>query len=229
LALANARALAEQNQQLLEELRNRSQPQQGQAPTPQPGAPQPAQADQVHLAVPNDLYAAVFNEDENVSKQGLNVLISAIATKAVQEAITRADTLINERLGAYDQGRAAQTTAVTQEQDFYKAFPALQNELYLPVIQRESSAMLASMPGAPWTDEFRDALGARVNRQLQLLGFDVGMVPAGQTQGQPPATGFGAQPPVPAPQPTPPAPMLDTSSRAAAPANAGDFIAATFL
>ena len=88
--------------------------------------------------------------------------------------------------------------------------------------------MAQEMPNAPWNEDFRNALGTRVNRTLQLLGITVGMVPGAQGGGQPPAAaGFGAQPQGNGTPPAP-APMLDASTRGAAPQGAEDFIAATF-
>jgi hypothetical protein len=234
LQLASVEALRQQNQQLLNLMQQQSQPQgqpqsQGQPPAQPSGGPA---IEQVHLTVPDALYDAVFAEDPAMSKRGLNVLVSSIATAAVNNVLQKVVPIVDQRLAGYDQSTRAATTAQSQEEDYYKAFPAHRNPLFRTAIEAEMQKMAQEMPAAPWNDDFRNALGTRVNRTLQLLGIPVGMVPgAEQQQGQPApaAAGFGAQP-----QggngaaPPAPAPMLDSSNRGAAPESAGNFIAATF-
>jgi hypothetical protein len=119
----------------------------------------------------------------------------------------------------------------SQEEDYYKAFPGHRNPLFRTAIESEMQKMAQEMPAAPWNEDFRNALGTRVNRTLQLLGINVGMVPGAKPAegaGAPPAAGFGAQPQGNGGSPPPPAPMLDSSNRGAAPQDAGNFIAATF-
>jgi len=231
LQLASLRGLQEQNQQLLDALRNQQpqQPQpQGQQPQPSGGLP----IEQVHLTVPDDLYNAVFAEDDGLSKRGMNVLVSSIATAAVNHVLQRVVPIVDSRLAGYDQSTRQRTTAQSQEEDYYNAFPAHRNPMFRTAIESEMQKMAQEMPAAPWNDDFRNALGTRVNRTLQLLGINVGMVPGAQPNGgsaQPPAAaGFGAQPQGNGGSPPPPAPMLDSSNRAAAPQDAGNFIAATF-
>jgi len=231
LQLAGAAGLAEQNRQLLEALRNTTTPQgQPQSPgAPAPGAqPSGIPVEQVHLTVPDNLYNAMFDEDERVSKNGLNVLVSSIATAALNLTLQKVVPLVDQRIAGYDQQNRQTTTAASQEEDYYNAFPAHRNPLFRTAIEAEMQKMAQELPNAPWNVDFRNALGTRVNRTLQLLGINVGMVPGEQPAGNPPAAGFGAPAQPNGGTPPPPAPMLDNSSRDAAPANAGDFIAATF-
>jgi hypothetical protein len=229
LQLASIRGLQDQNQQLLEALRSQQAPQQ-----PQPGgqAPQPSGGpaiEQVHLTVPDNLYDAVFAEDPGLSKRGLNVLVSSIATAAVNHVLQKVVPIVDSRLQGYDQSTRAATTAQSQEEDYYTAFPAHRNPLFRTAIESEMQKMAQEMPAAPWNEDFRNALGTRVNRTLQLLGINVGMVPGKPNGGaEPPAAGFGAQPAGNGGTPPAPAPMLDSSNRGAAPEAAGNFIAATF-
>jgi len=229
LQLASLRGLQEQNQQLLEALRGQQQPQPaGQQPQPSGGVP----IEQVHLTVPDALYGAVFAEDERVSKQGMNVLVSSIATAAVNHVLQRVSPIVQAHLQHYDQSTRQSSTAQGQEEDYYKAFPAHRNPLFRTAIEAEMQKMATEMPNAPWNEDFRNALGTRVNRTLQLLGINVGMVPGDKPNGgsppAPAATGFGAQPAGNGGSPPAPAQMLDPSNRGAAPADAGNFIAATF-
>ena len=229
LQLASIRGLQDQNQQLLDALRNAQAPQQG-----QPGGTQPQPSggpaiEQVHLTVPDNLYDAVFAEDPGLSKRGLNVLVSSIATAAVNHVLQKVVPIVDNRLQGYDQSTRAATTAQSQEEDYYKAFPAHRNPLFRTAIESEMQKMAQEMPSAPWNEDFRNALGTRVNRTLQLLGINVGMVPGKSDGGaEPPAAGFGAQPAGNGGTPPAPAPMLDSSNRGAAPESAGNFIAATF-
>lgn len=228
LQIANANALAEQNAQLMQRLRDieagkapaqpQGQPQTGQSQ--QPGAPQ---REQVHLAVPDQLYAQVFAEDETVSKQGLNLLVSAVASEAATHVMQKIGPMIAENLQRFEGSLTAKSASERQEEDYYGAFPTHKNPLYRQVIEAEMTAMTQAMPHASWTEDFRNALGARVNTKLQLLGFNVSIDPnaANSQGGQPAQTGNGSQPSV-------PAPMLAPSSRPAAAQGPEDFIAATF-
>jgi len=227
LQLASIEALRSQNQQLLDALQRGGQPQQ------QPGGAQPQPSggpaiEQVHLTVPDQLYDAVFAEDPNMSKRGMNVLVSSIATAAVNHVLQRVVPIVDSRLAGYDQSTRQASTAQSQEEDYYKAFPAHRNPLFRTAIESEMQKMAQEMPAAPWNEDFRNALGTRVNRTLQLLGINVGMVPGAKPQEQPAAAGFGAQPQGNGGSPPAPAPMLDSSNRGAAPEAAGNFIAATF-
>jgi len=233
LQLASLEALRTQNQQLLDALNRGSQPQ----AQPQPGQqPQPSGGpaiEQVHLTVPDDLYNAVFAEDESLSKRGINVLVSSIATAAVNHTLQRVVPIVQAQLQHYDNSTRQQTTAQRQEEDYYSAFPAHRNPMFRTAIEAEMQKMAQEMPNVPWTEDFRNALGTRVNRTLQLLGIPVGMVPGEQQQSEQAASsaqGFGAPatPQANGGKPPVPAAMLDSSNRGAAPAAAGDFIAATF-
>ena len=228
LQLASLAGLRQQNEQLLDALRNVQQPQgqpAGQQPQPSGGLP----IEQVHLTVPDNLYDAVFAEDPGLSKRGMNVLVSSIATAAVNHVLQRVVPIVDSRLAGYDQSTRQASTAQGQEEDYYKAFPAHRNPLFRTAIESEMQKMAQEMPSAPWNEDFRNALGTRVNRTLQLLGINVGMVPGDKPNGgQPPAAGFGAQPAGNGGTPPAPAAMLDSSNRGAAPEGAGNFIAATF-
>lgn len=224
LLLTNATNLASENRQLLEKLRRFESGEQ-QPPTGQPPSQQPGTApEQVSLAVPPDLYSAVFSEDEATARNGMNVLVSAVATATMKSVMARVEPLIDSRLKGFDQTLTAQTDAKKQEDDYFKAFPGHSNPLFMPVIQSEIAALQAAVPGAIWNEDFRNALGARVHTKLQLLGFPVGMVPAKEQAAQPGADGAPEE----RPAVSSAAPMLDPSSRAAAPAGDSDFIAATF-
>jgi hypothetical protein len=234
LQLASIEGLRQQNQQLLDALRGQTAPQGqpggggAQPPVSQPSGGPPIE--QVHLTVPDELYGAVFAEDERQSRHGLNVLVSSIATAAVNHVLQKVQPIVDQRIASYDNVNQSRNTAQAQEQDYYGAYPAHKNPVFRTVIEAEMGKMATEMPNAPWNEDFRNALGTRVNRTLQLLGFDVGMVPGARPNGAgqeaPPAAGFGAQPQ--GGSPPAPAPMLDSSARSAAPASASDFIAATF-
>jgi len=223
LQLASTQALREQNEQLLAAIRGgQTQPTGQQQPQPS-GVP----VEQVHLTVPDELYNAIFAEDENLSKRGINVLVSSIATSAVNLALQKMAPLVDQRIAGYDQSSRQTSTAQAQEEDYYQNFQAHRNPVFRPVIESEMQKMSQEMPNAPWNADYRNALGTRVNRTLQLLGFNVGMVQAPKQDDPPTPAGFGAQKPN-GGAPAAPAQMLDSSNRGAAPAEAGNFIAATF-
>lgn len=229
LTLANARALAEQNQQLIERLRALEaggQPQPGQPAQPgtqpaQPGAP--AEEAPLRLVVPDTLFAALNSDDPNEFRQGLNVLITAVAQNAVQEAVKKADALVQSRMGEVVQTIQGGKQVEEMETKFFERFPQLNNQLYRPLIQQTTEEKYKLFPHAAWDEVMMDAVGATVQQKLQALGVPVeqpAVQPAPGGQAPPTPKSNGGKPPK-------PAPMLDTSTRGE-PQDAGDFISATF-
>lgn len=224
LRLAGEAALRAQNAELLRRL---EQLERGPAPAGQPGQPgqpaQPAKPEQVWLAVPDDLAAQIFNEDAGMARQGMNTLISALATTVTNNVLQRVDAMMNQRFQAVDQQAQQVRAAQTQEEQYYEAFPVHKNELYRPVIQATVDELYKELPHLTWDQTTIAAVGARVNKKLSDLGINVGMVPAAPAQTTPAA---GTVPANGAPRP---APMLDSSTRGGGtPVEGSDFIAATF-
>lgn len=225
LKLANADALRRQNEELLQRLaalEKGGQPQTagtGEAPpSQQSGAPQ----EQVHLTVPPQLAEAIFNDENPAqSKQAMDLLVSAVATAAVNHAISKIGPMVDQKLQQFAGSLQMAETAKTQEGAYFERFPAHNNPLYRPLIQETVEQIYKEMPHLSWDENTMDAVGARVQAKLQALGISVGMQPAPQGGNEAPPKPNGGQ------KPNKPAPMLDTTSRGGVPADAGDFITAT--
>lgn len=235
LRLASANALVEQNRQLIERLRQLEQqsggpqPQAGSGQQPQPNQPGGAQEPPLRLVVPDELYSAVMDENPATSKQGLSLLITAVAQNAVEAAVKRITPIIDQRMQAVTQALQTGEQVQKQEQAYFDRFPAHNNPLFKPLIQEVVQAKYQQFPHAAWDEIMMDAVGATVNEKLKALGIDPSNATGGQQQpapnGQTQTNGNGSGQPRPKP-----APMLDGSTRAAkgVPQDAGDFIRSTF-
>lgn len=176
------------------------------AATPSSGDPA-AQLPQYGLSIPDNVAAMVFGEDPAQAKAGLEHIVNSVLTIAH----TRVRKEFDERLTAMQSAQrqeAAQSATATQvdeiKRDYYTAFPTHNHPAVAAVLAEESAKMAASYPNLPWSEQYRNALGTRVNTRLQEL----------QALGGAPA----APAPVPGtPVPSAPAAMTPLAPRPAAP------------
>jgi hypothetical protein len=223
LALASVEGLREQNRQLLERLNQQGQSQpQGQGTQPQTQQPGAGQEQVQRLVVPDQIAAAIMSDDPNAAKQGMDLLITAVAHNAVNMALAKVAPMIDAKMAEVVQYVQGGTQVNKMEEDFFKRFPHLNNELYRPVIQATVDEKFKAFPGARWDEVMMDAVGSTVNSKLQALGINpvapnapAGQEPNGQTQPKPNGRAK-------------PAAQLDGSTRSSVPANQGSFIADTF-
>lgn len=193
--------LTAQNASLQQYLRQGGPQQGGQAGTGiQPGNMQPQQPDPydpktavMQLQVPADVLGAIDSEDPNQRAQGMNHLVSAVATTVLRQALTASHAVIDQRLQGFGADLEARNEDERIKADYYGAFPQHNNPLFADLIASESRALFQSTPGLQWSPEARNALGARVNAKLIGLGVNVNAL--AQPTGQQP--GFSAQPTVP--------------------------------
>lgn len=147
-----------------------AQPEQPQAPTPPAITP-------VQVQLPQPLIDSIFGEDPAVAAQGLNAMVSGIMTALnakVEQSIQQALATVNDRFQQQTQAveqSAAEKTAEELRADYFKTFPAHNNPVLHSIVASEAQQLAASLPGLPWDDKFRDALGARVNQKLQQAGW----------------------------------------------------------
>jgi hypothetical protein len=217
---AELAALREQNAALLARL---SSPETTK-PSAEPGtAPQPeAGKEEIQpLAVPDNVFAAMFGEDPAVAKGAVNLLLTSVAHIAVKRALEAVPALIDARLGAVTEQTKAQQKVNEMEEAYFSAYPQHKNKLFMPLIQQVTEEKYKLFPHAEWDDNMIASVGATVTERLKALNIDPSVnaapVPDGKDE------------PKPKPKPKPkPDPMLDTSTRGGEPSEAGDFIAATF-
>jgi hypothetical protein len=234
LALASVAALKEQNAQLLEQLRRQQeggqqpQGQTGQGQQPQSTQPGAGQEQVQRLTVPDNIAAAVLGEDPVAAKQGMDLLITAVAHNAVQMAVARIAPMIDQKMGEVVSHLQAGTQVNQMEEQYFERFPHHKNELYRPLIQQVVDEKYKAFPGAKWDELMMDAVGSTVQAKLQSLGINPGTQLGPQQQQQ---QGSDGQNQTTEQKPNirkGPAPMLDGSTRTGVPQDSADFIRNTF-
>ncbi len=168
------------------------------------------------LVVPNDVLDAVFSEDMQVAKSGLEHIINSISTiihtnvrKEYQESINR----FRSELSRSNSEADTQQQYAAFEEQYYNAFPQHKDASFRAVLASEAAQLSTEYPNLPLDANYINALGARVNQRLVELAKAAGMAPAMA----PVAAPVPAQPVAPAGQPVPkPATMLPTTARSPA-------------
>ena len=143
------------------------------APAPagtQPTAPQP-----LNVQLPDELFAAITSEDPMTARQGMNTLVSTIATGLNFRFEARLAELrkeVGEKFSAKDsevQAAARQEEAAQQRAEYFEAFPTHNKPILLPIVAQEAAQLAAEFPNLPWDKNFVNALGVRVNNKLAEL------------------------------------------------------------
>lgn len=161
------------------------------------------------LAVPDQVYDAIFSEDVTTSKQGLNSLLAglsqAIHTRLRAEmgdTITRyGERAKSEQSAAQQQQTVAQQRQQMQDQ-FYGKFPALNNPIARQIVSTVAGQLAVELPNATWDDAYMASLGARAQSEIAKL--------AGIAQ---PEAAPAAPTPAPAPVPQRPAAFVQPGAR----------------
>lgn len=172
----------------------------------------------ISVQLPQALTEQIFNEDPAVAAQGMNTLVSTIATGLAQRFEMRLEQVVGP-IATYLNTQRTETSNAAQEEtsakareDYFKAFPGHNKPVLLPIVAQEAQQLAAEFPGVAWDENFQNTLGARVNQKLQEAGVAVGI--------EPPA----AAPAAPTPKP---APFLNQGTRPA-PEEDADIIMETF-
>lgn len=147
------------------------------------GTAQPDDLPRYALSLPPQVLAALTSDDEQQFSAGVTTMLNSLATIVHHNVrLEMRQAFAGLMNSAREQDSQTQTATAVQSarEDYYKAFPAHKDPLILPLIQAESQAMSAQFPNLAWSDDFRNALGQRVEARLaQLRGQGNG--------GQPPA------------------------------------------
>lgn len=194
-----------------------------QAGQPEQGAPgAPPKVVPLPVQLPRPVIDAIMGEDPQRAEAALNHVVTAIATGLNHRFETRLAAEVaamNDRFSRVEQLPVQQEQAAEAQRlrdDYFAAFPEHNKPIFQTLLAQEASALQAALPGAPWDENFRNALGARVTEKLKEAGFPVGMQPA-------------AEPPAPvAAAPAAPAAFLPTGARPAAEPEDANIIADTF-
>lgn len=157
------------------------QPQAGQGQQPQSSGAQSEELPRYALTLPPQVAAAINSGDEAQTVAGITHMMNSLATIVHHNVRLEMRQNLGQLLQFAQQQEAetAQTAqAAAGRDDYYKAFPSHKDPLILPIIQAESMAMAGEFPGLPWNDNYRNALGQRVEARLaQLRGQANGGTP----------------------------------------------------
>jgi len=150
--------------------------------TPTPAAGQPeAPADELvkpeevsyGLKIPDQVLGAVFNEDPNVAAGGMHHLINSLASIIHKNVLTATRKDLQgfrtelTQSATMDQQEVARQKA---QDEYYTSFPTHNHPHIKLIVAAEAQKLGAEFPHAPWDDNFKNALGARVNNALAAFG-----------------------------------------------------------
>lgn len=177
----------------------------------QPGA-MPAYPE---LQVPADYLQALQGEDQRLGQYALSNLLQQSAGIVHQKIIAEVRQMFDNELQTFRASLQSDQQTQSAIDDYYSHFP--QHKAAGAIVAQEVQAMQSQFPGAPYNENYRNALGARVNQALAAL--------TGASAGN------GAPaPPAPSTPPTPPAPPLPPSNRQSlGGTDPGQFMMETFL
>lgn len=126
----------------------------------------------IQVQLPNELLAMINSEDHTQSAQGINTLVSVIATGLTQRfeaGLMALESKVMERFA----GQSATATVEQEQQEaaqhrdnYFKAFPDHNKPVLMPILAQQAAELAAEFPGVPWNEQFINALGARVNASL---------------------------------------------------------------
>jgi hypothetical protein len=156
------------------------------------------------LTLPPQVAAALTSGEDTQVVAGITHMMNSLATIVhhnVRLENRQALGQIMQFAQQHETEQAQATQVSASREDYYKAFPSHKDPLILPIIQAESMAMAGEFPGLPWNDNYRNALGQRVEARLTQLRGGVQQQPNGGTPppAQPAASlpGGARQEPVP--------------------------------
>lgn len=149
--------------------------------TPQPGTPAPAAPEEIvkpeeiryGLKIPDEVLGAVFNEDAGIASNGMHHLINNLASIIHRNVLvaTRKDLgSFREELQRGTQVDEHERARAAAQAEYYADYPAHDNPHVKLVVAAEAQKLGAEYPGLPWGDQFKLALGTRVNQALYALG-----------------------------------------------------------
>lgn len=171
----------------LEELR--ATPQASQPAATETGQPQ-EQLVRYGLTLPKPVTDALLSDDPQQNVTAINQIVNDLGTIVHNSVLKQVRAEVGEAFrqlhatGTQAQSETTRETAIADgRKEYFKAFPAHENELILPLIQTESRKMAAEFPGLKWSPDYVNALGTRVNRALATLRGDPAPVePTAQPQ-----------------------------------------------
>lgn len=189
LRTASLEAQVEALQRALQQ--QQANPQQGQQPQAVESGQQPVPIAPTRygLTLPQPVQEALLSEDPQKNVQAITAIMNDLGTivhnNVAMQLRGEVSKMFQSLVYAASEGEQMQVRATGREsaqKQYYDAFPSHKNPTVLPLIQAESQKMAAEFPGLSWSQDYVNALGARVEATIRQLS---GQPPI--QQGQQPA------------------------------------------
>lgn len=122
--------------------------------------------------LPDQLVGMISSEDPNDVKTGITTLMAGVCRSVHKQILTE----VTQNIAPYImQTTIGQLQGQTQEQntkkaifdDFYGTYPQYNTAEYIPVVQATAGALATEMGISNYSPEFRNALGARLQKIFQ--------------------------------------------------------------
>lgn len=123
--------------------------------------------------LPDDVVEGLASEDKSIRSTAISSLLRGVATAAhftvMQEVTSRLGQLeqrVPELVSTNVSGREYQRQI---RDDFYQAYPHLQNPGVKPIVQQTAKEVFTSTGAQYWSPEIRDMIAQRVTQRLQEM------------------------------------------------------------
>lgn len=193
MELESLRAQVAQLQQRLQPPQPGGAPQPG-AGAPPSGQPQADQAPQYGLQVPQEHVNMMQSDDPRQAQHAMSDMLNQALAHVHQRVVGEVQSLIQSHLQSFRTNLQAEQTTSSAVEDYYSNYP--QHRQAAAIVTQEAAKLQQEFPGHPWNEQYRNALGSRVNTVLQSLG-----APGAQPSVTAPAAPNGGAPAAPAPTP----------------------------
>jgi hypothetical protein len=175
-----------------------------------------------NLSIPQQVLDAVFSEDSGQATNGMHHLINNLASiihRNVLAASRKDLQAYRTEVQSYSSNEEFTRARDNAQAEYYKDFPHHNEPLIKMIVAQEAQKLGTEYPQLPWGDQFKLALGARVDQALATL--------RGQQQPVAPTPAAPAQAPS---TPTKPASFMPVVPSSAIPQfeNDAEVIASTF-
>lgn len=138
-------------------------------------------APQYQLQIPDEVTAAIFDENPATAKAGMQHLINGLAAHIHKTIITQTVLPLlrhhEQALKAPIEAEQGRQQAEQMRSQYYERHPTHNSPALQPIIAAETHALSMQFPQAAWDENFMDALGARVNAKIAEMATAAGLAP----------------------------------------------------
>lgn len=118
------------------------------------------------VAIHPSVFQAMESDDPTQRQAALHHIIQSTAKLAHERVMAHVDIILGERLQEFGQTQQVNSQQKQMLEDYYGAFPDHNDPLNRLIVAQEAQAMFTENPTLGWSNETRNALGARVNAKL---------------------------------------------------------------